>query len=179
MAVLQITGPGRGTVGCSLRFAAVRPNTNRQGQLKGSSETFATHVSDVRATADVEHLTFTNRFTQAYPGSIQSLDGAARIVAPGGKITNEGDAMVISGTDCVLAMVRLEPVYEAGQSHLGAIKQALDEIEPDYDGLLKRHAAIHGECSIAWPGHRRRRGPPASQRAAAGDFQQRKSLPRP
>jgi len=44
----------------------------------------------------------------------------------------------------VLALVRREPVYEAGQSNPDAIVRALDGIAPDYERLLARHVAIHG-----------------------------------
>jgi hypothetical protein len=104
-----------------------------------------TASGDVRATADPGHLAFTSRFTRAYRGGIQSLDGVARVVAAGAEITAEGDTMIIRNADRVVALVRLEPIYEAGHSHLDAIRQAPDEIDPDYDRLLERHAAIHGK----------------------------------
>ena len=145
VAVLLITGPGNGSINCTLRFAACRPDPKvRENMVKQSNAVFASHVGDVRATADAEHLTYTNKFTRSYPGGIQSLDGVARIVAPGGSITATGDTMTIRNADRVLALVRLEPVCEAGQSHLGTIKRELGGIAADYDRLLARHAAIHG-----------------------------------
>ena len=145
VAVLQISGPGKGMIGCTMKLTARRPSPKlREGLVKGSHEIFASHVSDVRATADANHLTFTSRFTRAYPGSVQSLDGVARIVAPGATIIAEGDTMIIRNAGHVVVLVRLEPVYEPAHSHLAAIERALDKIDPDYDRLLERHAAIHG-----------------------------------
>jgi len=145
VAVLKITGPGKGTIGCTMKLTATRPSPKlREGLVNGSNEIFASHVSDVRATADANHLTFTSRFTRAYPGSVQSLDGVARIVAPGAAIGAEGDTTIIRNADRVVALVSLEPVHEVANSRLDAIERALDKIDPDYDRLLERHAALHG-----------------------------------
>ncbi len=146
VAVLQITGPGKGAIDCSMKLAPrqlspkVDPKT-----IEHSNARFKTHVHDIQAEADTSHLTFTNKFTKAYPGSIQSMDGVARVVAPGAKVTAEGDTMTIRGADRVLVLLRLDPVYKADTSTLDAIKQMLGELDPDYDELFKRHAAIHGE----------------------------------
>jgi len=145
VAVLLITGPGQGMIDCTLKLTTTQPSPKLPpGLVNGSHKTFASHVGDVRATADSNHLTFTSKFTRAYPDSIQSLDGAARIVAPGAAIHVEDDTMVIRHADRVLALVRLEPVYEAAHSRLDEIEGALDGFDPDYDRLLARHAVIHG-----------------------------------
>jgi len=145
VAVLQITGPAGGKINCTLKLTATQPSLKlREGLRKGSNEIFTSLVSDVRATADANQLTFTNRFTRAYPGSVQSLDGVARVVAPGAAITTNGDTMSIRNAERVVVLVRLEPVYEATHSHLEALGRALDQIPPDYDRLLERHAALHG-----------------------------------
>jgi hypothetical protein len=52
--------------------------------------------------------------------------------------------MTIRKADHVLVLVRLAPVYEAGQSHPAALTRELVGIAPDYERLLARHAAIHG-----------------------------------
>ena len=146
VAVLQISGPAGGAINCTMKLTTTQPGLKlREGLRKGSNEIFASHVSDVRATADAHHLTFTSRFTRAYPGSVQSLDGVARVVASGAAITSEGDTMIIRHAECVVVLVRLEPVYEADHSQLDAIAGALEQITPDYARLLDRHAAIHGE----------------------------------
>lgn len=146
VAVLQITGPGKGAIDCTLKLTP-RQLSPKLGEktVERSNARFQSHVSDVQAAADASFLTFTNNFTKAYPGSIQSMNGVARVIAPGAKVAAKGDTMTVRGADRVLVLVRLEPVYKAKSSHVDAIKQALGKIAPDYKALLKRHAAIHGE----------------------------------
>lgn len=145
VAVLQITGPGRGAIDCAMKLAPTRPSLKlREGLRKGSQEIFSSHVGDVRAIARLDHLRFSCKFTRAYAHSVQSLDGLARIVAPGAATAAEGDTLTIRHADRVVALVRLEPVYEEPHAPRDALDFALASIDPDFDRLLERHAAIHG-----------------------------------
>ena len=61
VAVLQISGPAGGAINCTMKLTTTQPGLKlREGLRKGSNEIFASHVSDVRATADAHHLTFTS-----------------------------------------------------------------------------------------------------------------------
>ncbi len=145
VAVLQITGPGKGMVDCELKLIPrVDVEIWDKGMEENSKAQFAAHIDDVEATADTNHLTFSSRFIKAYPGSVQLMNGVARVVATGGQVTATDDTMTIRNADRILVLVRLDPVYEAGGSHFQVIKKALGEIAPDFDDLLARHAAIHG-----------------------------------
>lgn len=145
VAVMRITGPAPGMIDCTMKFDATRPSLKLPpGLVKGSNETFSSLVGDVRTTADGGGLTFTCKFTRAYPGGIQSLDGVARLIAPGATISADGDTVSIRNADRVMLLVRIEPVYQPAHSGIGTLKRALGEIDADYDRLLERHAAVHG-----------------------------------
>lgn len=146
VVVLRISGPEEGAIDCTLRLTPRRPSDELgERTVQRSNERFQSHVSDVNVTADAEYLTFRNGFTRAYPGSIHWLEGVARVVAPGAQVFAADGVMTIEGADRVLVLLTIEPIYELEQSRLEAIQQTLDGIVADYDRLLDRHAAIHGE----------------------------------
>ncbi|MCX7050257.1 MAG: glycoside hydrolase N-terminal domain-containing protein [Candidatus Sumerlaeota bacterium] len=145
VAVLLITGPGKGSVDCVLELAARNPEPKLgEKTVTQSAEVFKSHVSNIVATADATHLTFSSAFTKAYPGSIHRLEGAVRVIAPGGQVMADGSKMIIKGADQALAFISIEPIYDPDRPQIEPMKKALDDLPTDYARLLERHAAIHG-----------------------------------
>lgn len=145
IAVLLVTGPAKGTVDCTLALGPRTPSPKLgEKTVQQSNEVFKSLVTDVVATADASHLTFSSAFTRAYPGSIHRLEGVARVVAKGGQVSAEGSAIRVTGADQVLVFTAIEPIYDPEKPRLEAMKGALDKLSGDYSALLKRHAAIHG-----------------------------------
>jgi len=146
IAVLSMTGPEKGAIDCTLRLTPRQPSPKLgERTVERSNERFKSHVTDVNATADNECLTYCNRFTRAYPGSIHSLEGVARVVAPSARVSAIDGAMTIEGADHVLVLVDIDLIYELDQSRLDQNKKQLAQIAPDYEELLNRHATLHGE----------------------------------
>jgi len=145
VAVLLITGPGTGSVNCTLELTPRSPSPELgQKTVERSAARFESHVAQVVSTADATHLTFANTFARAYPGSIQRLEGVARVAAPDGKVSTKGPAMVVAGADRVLVMVDIEPTYDPDRPRMAQMKETLRGLPTDYARLLERHAAIHG-----------------------------------
>ena len=145
VAVLLITGPGKGLVDCTIELAPRNPSPKLGAKtLEESAEIFKSHVSNIVVTADTKHLTFASTFTRAYPGSIHRLEGVGRVVASGGAVAAQGSSMVIKGADQVLVFIGIEPIYDPEFPRIESLKKALDELPADYARLRERHAAIHG-----------------------------------
>lgn len=145
VAVLRITGPGKGTIDCTLGLGPRSPSPKLGAKtVEASAGVFKSHVSNIVSTADAAHLTFSSTFTRAYPGSIHRLEGVCRVVVQGGKVDALGSAMVIKGADEVLVFTKIEPIYDPERPQIESMKQMLDGLPADYPRLLKRHAAIHG-----------------------------------
>lgn len=148
VAVLAITGPKPGSLDCLLALEPREPSDqfNADSDVsKRSDEVFKEFVSDIRTQADATSLTYFNRFPKAYPGSIQALEGVARVIAPGGK--NEArtnGTLAITGADRILVFVDLAPTRDAAHATLDAKRAALERLPDDYPGLLARHAKLHG-----------------------------------
>jgi len=133
VAVLLLTGPAPGGLDCRFALEPREPSEefNKDSDInKRSDDMFKEHICDIEATSDSSLLTYRNRFTKAYPGSIQALEGVARIVTGAGRI---------------LILLDIRPVYEPGQSEIDSMTASLDELPADYALLLGRHAKLHGE----------------------------------
>lgn len=164
IAVLLITGPKAGSVNCEMKLGPRQPKAKlKEGAYRNKKETvidrsnakFKEFVKDVVTAADDSGLTFTNRFTKSYPGSVQSLNGMAHVIAKNGTKTADGDTLTVSGADSVLVLIDVKPIYEAFNERrpkddpsvlsFEKTKKALASLGSDYKKLLGAHAAIHGE----------------------------------
>jgi len=148
VAILAITGPKSGSLDCELALEPRAPSDQFNGDsdiAKRSDEMFNEHVTDIRTHADTTSLTYFNRYRKTYPGSIQGLEGVARVIAPGGRTeARRNGTLAVIGADRVLVFVSLAPTHDAGRSGLGEKRAALEKLPDDYPGLLQRHARIHG-----------------------------------
>ncbi|MGD1009578.1 MAG: glycoside hydrolase N-terminal domain-containing protein [Candidatus Aminicenantales bacterium] len=135
IALMQIIGPGPGRVNCRLELTPREPKNER----------FRANVTNLAMTTDASTLTYRNGFTHAYPGSIQALEGVARVIAKNGTTTTDGPALVVTGADEVLVFVDIRVLDDFDKSMIEATKRALAGLPPVYSELLRRHEKIHGE----------------------------------
>jgi len=146
IAVLLITGPGKGAISCKLKLKPREPSKKLDPrQLEASAKRFESHIADIKVTADKNTLTWENSFTKAYPGSIHRLEGVTYVVAENGITNAEGDTLAVTGADQVLVFVNLDVIYDPQQSKIDDMKNHLAGLPADYNTLLKRHAKLHGE----------------------------------
>ncbi len=154
IAVLLITGPKAGSVSCKMKLGPRQPGDNlTEGAYRNLKDTvpqrsaarFKEYVKDVESLADESGLTFSNNFTKAYPGSIQSLKGMAYVIANNGTKKADGDTLTVSGADIVLVLIDVKPIYNPRLASFDKMKKALAKLGCDYEKLLGKHKAIHGE----------------------------------
>jgi len=135
VAILRITGPAPGTINCRLELVPRNPDHQR----------FRRNITDLERTADETSLTYRNTYANAYPGSIHVLEGVADVKRVGGRATPNGRALVIEGADEVLVTIDVSPLYGNDETRLEETKAKLAAMSGDYDTMLSRHVAIHGE----------------------------------
>jgi len=135
IAVLLITGPGRGTVNCRLALQPREPDNER----------FKANITNVTMTADQSNVTYRNGFVNAYPGSIQGCEGVARVIARNGTTVVDGQALAVRNADEVMVLVNIAMLDEFEKSKIDQMKAGLAGMTMDYAALLRRHAKIHGE----------------------------------
>jgi len=134
IAVLRIMGPGAGRVKCRLELTAREPDNKR----------FKADVNAVETSADATTLTYRNGFVKAYPGSVQGLEGVARVILKNGFATPQGSALAVADADEVLVLIDIAMLDDPKENRIEATKATLARLAPDYAGLLARHAKIHG-----------------------------------
>jgi hypothetical protein len=150
MAVMLITGPGKGSVDCRLKLKPREPSPklrswNGGHQVERSAKKFKDHITDIKITAEESTLTFRNNFTHTYPGSIHGLEGVVRVIAQNGKVKPDGQILVVTDADQVLIFADIEMVYDYDQTVIDEMKNKLASLSADYETLLQRHALIHGK----------------------------------
>ncbi len=148
VAVLLLTAP-KSALDCRLAMEPREPSDefNSDSDInQRSDQVFQEHVSDIRRGAGASWLTYGNRFTKAYPGSIHALESHVRTDVSGGATMPQDDgSLVISGADRVLLLTDIRLLYDPEKSAVEEMKDALDKLPSDYAQLLDRHVRLHGE----------------------------------
>jgi len=72
-------------------------------------------------------------------------EALAKIIPLNGTAESLGNEILIENADKVIALIKLELLNDFTNSKLDAMKKSLSEIDSDFDNLLKKHAATHGE----------------------------------
>ena len=148
IAVVKLTAP-EGALNTVVKLdprtldEGYEPETNHREK---SDDVFAEHFGDLKSASGDDWLTFSARFLKSYEGSIEALEGRARVITTGGTATaNDDGSLAIAGADSALLFIDLRLLDDAGQSQDAALKAALDALPADYDSLLASHAELHGE----------------------------------
>ncbi len=148
VAVLLLTAPNS-ALDCRLALEPREPSDefNSDSDVnKRSDQVFKEHVSDIKSTAGESWLSYSNRFTKAYPGSIHALEGYARVVATGGTTEPQDDgSFVVRGAERVLLFVDIRMLYDPDKSLMEDMQHALAALPTAYDQLLDAHAKLHGK----------------------------------
>ena len=148
VAVLLLTGPPA-ALDCLFKLVPREPSQefNSDSDVnKRSDQVFQEHISDIKSTAGDSRLTYTNRFTKAYPGSIHALEGFARVVISGGAHKPQDDGtLVVTAADRILLLIDIRLLDDPAKSALEEMDQALTQLPADYGQLLNDHARLHGE----------------------------------
>ncbi len=143
VTVLDLRGKA---VDCRLALEPRRPEEKLdQRTRERSKHIFEDFVTDIEIEATPEGLTWRNRFTSAYPGSIQGLDGVVRVFPEGGKVRADGSELVVEGAARVLVLLDIEVAWDLEQWPREAMIEQLDSLPRDYEVLRKDHGELHGE----------------------------------
>lgn len=144
LAVLLITGPAR-SVNIKLDIDSRKPENSLDiNTLVYSYDTYRRNIGNVKRISRNNDFIFKNDFTHAYPGSVQKLEGVARVVYNNGEIVQNDKSVEIRRADKVLVFINLSLLYDSSVSAEKEMIARMDALPTDYDALLKKHTAIHG-----------------------------------
>lgn len=145
LAILLVTGPSS-SVNLKLDLDSRKPeNTLDINTLVYSYDTYRRNIGNVKRISDNKNFIFRNDFTHAYPGSVQKLEGIARVVYNNGVMVSNNKSIEIRNADKVLVFINLALLYDSQVSAEKEMIARMDALPADYDVLLQKHAHIHGE----------------------------------
>ncbi len=146
IVVMKISGSKKGLINCDLYLKRRMPSDKlRYNYVEGTARRFSSHIKDVKIGAKDNFLTYEHSFAQAYPGSVQKLEGTAGVKVTGGKSETTRESIIITGADEVLIIIDLELLYDPDASVMSEMQEAIADLNGGYDGLIDSHAEIHGE----------------------------------
>ena len=146
IAVMKISGSKKGLINCELKFKRRIPSDKlRYNYIEGTAKRFSSHIKDVKITAKDNFISYEHSFSQAYPGSVQKLEGTAGVFVEGGDSQTTRESIIISGADEVLIIIDLELIYDPTITVLSDLQNAIISGKQNYQSLLDSHVAIHGE----------------------------------
>jgi len=145
LAVLLLSGP-KASLDVKFDLNSRKPeNSLRIETLAYSYDVYRNFVSDVKRTTGDKSFVYRNSFTKAYPGSVHALEGIAKVVFHNGKLIENAQSIEITGADKILILIDIGMLYNPTNSQEKVIKEHMARLPADYNALLERHTAIHGE----------------------------------
>jgi len=132
--VLRLRGlDGNRISRCRLSF--IRPPAQVDADIK------AVHIRHSRDEI-YYHSVYSRSAGKAVPEGYHVL---AKVFTDGVDVQAQDNALVIAGAAEVVVVLRVEFIEKAGSPEPESLREALANIEPDYDRLLARHTAVHQE----------------------------------
>jgi hypothetical protein len=126
----------------SARIAVQRYSRGRrnQGGLFGGN----LGESEVRQDFKEDRLIYKCRLDPSVDNS--GYAGVARVVRNGGSARMDGDTLVIENASSVIILTRIEWFADYSDDKVEVLRQAVEQLSPDYDAILERHRKVQSEA---------------------------------
>ena len=72
--------------------------------------------------------------------------GVVRVVRNGGKGRMDGDTLVVENASSVMLLTRIEWFADYSEDKVDSLRQAVEELNPDYNAILERHRKVQSEA---------------------------------
>ncbi len=72
--------------------------------------------------------------------------GVVRVVRNGGSARMDGDNLVVENASSVMLLTRIDWFADYSEDKVVALRQAVEQLSPDYDALLVRHRKVQSEA---------------------------------
>jgi hypothetical protein len=108
---------------------------------RGASE--GPEASDVQQDFNAQRLIYRCRLDPSVDNS--GYAGVTRVVRNGGSARVDQDAVVIEDASSVMLLTRIEHFPDYSDEKVEALRQAVEQITPDYAALLERHRKVQSE----------------------------------
>jgi hypothetical protein len=72
--------------------------------------------------------------------------GVVRVVRDGGSARMDGDTLVVENAASVMLLTRIEWFADYSEDKVEELRQAVEQLSPDYPAILERHRKVHSEA---------------------------------
>src|SRR5208337_1198314 len=136
VVVQLLTAPNGQRV--NARIAVEKPAARMRmfGGAGGTSEVQQDHTAD--------RLIWKCRLDPSVDNS--GFAGVVRVVPSGGSARMDGDTLVVENTSSVMLLTRIEWFADYSEDKIEALRQAVEQLSPDYDAILERHRKVQSEA---------------------------------
>jgi hypothetical protein len=140
VVVQLLSAPNR--QGVNARIAVQRYSRGRrnQGGLFGAN----LGESEVQQDFKEDRLIYKCRLDPTVDNS--GYAGVVRVVRNGGSARMDGDTLVIENASSVMLLTRIEWFADYSDDKVEALRQAVEQVSPDYITILERHRKVQSEA---------------------------------
>jgi hypothetical protein len=100
--------------------------------------------SEVQQDCNEERLIYKCRLDPSVDNS--GYAGVVRVVRNGGSARMDGDTLVVENASSVLLLTRIEWFADYSEDKVEALRQAVEQLSPDYNAILERHHKVQSEA---------------------------------
>jgi hypothetical protein len=101
-------------------------------------------ANEVRQDCTEQRLIYKCRLDPSVDNS--GYAGVVRVVRNGGSARMDGDTLVIENAPSVMLLTRIEWFADYSEQKVDAVRQAVEQLTPDYPALLERHRKVQSEA---------------------------------
>jgi hypothetical protein len=142
-----LTAPGGSSVSVRISLRKSGEWTMTSGASWGNRQPHGAskgpEAGEVKNDFTVQRLVYMCRLDPSVDGS--GYAGVTRVVCNGGAAKMEQDALVIENASSVMLLTRIEHFGGFSEDKVQALRQAVEQITPDYAALLERHRKVQSE----------------------------------
>ncbi|HMD78326.1 MAG TPA: glycoside hydrolase N-terminal domain-containing protein [Terracidiphilus sp.] len=101
-------------------------------------------TSEVQHDFNEQRLIYKCRLDPAVDNS--GYAGVVRVARNGGSARMDGDTLVVENASSVTLLTRIEWFAETSEDKVEALRQAVEQLSPEYDAILERHRKVQSEA---------------------------------
>ena len=140
VVVQLLTAPGGQTVNARIEIQRYSRGRRANGGLMGSN----VGESEIKQDFNTDRLIYKCRLDPAVDNS--GYAGVVRVVRNGGSARMDGDTLVIDNASSVMLLTRIEWFADYSDDKVDALRQAVEQLSPNYDEMLERHRKVQSEA---------------------------------
>ena len=140
VVVQLLTAPGGQTVNARIEIQRYSRGRRANGGLMGSN----VGESEIKQDFNTDRLIYKCRLDPAVDNS--GYAGVVRVVRNGGSVRMDGDTLVIDNASSVMLLTRIEWFADYSDDKVDALRQAVEQLSPNYDEMLERHRKVQSEA---------------------------------